>query len=154
MRAVKLGAVNFYGGPRLSERSHRNRDVLAGKDRLPAFDLADHDVIKRVGQIRQALVNVLLNGCEAMTSGGTLTVASHPSPDGRSVHVAVTDTGVGIPPDRMAKIFDPFFSTKEKGTGLGLSVVYGIVSGLGGDIRVDSRTGEGSRFDVMLPVCA
>lgn len=104
-----------------------------------------------MGQIRQALVNVMLNGCEAMTSGGTLTVASHPSPDGRFVHVAVTDTGIGIPPDRLAKIFDPFFSTKEKGTGLGLSVVYGIIERHQGTIDISSSVGSGTTITIKLP---
>lgn len=104
-----------------------------------------------LGQIRQALVNVMLNGCEAMTSGGTLTVDCRPSPDGRFVHLAVTDTGVGIPPDRLAKIFDPFFSTKEKGTGLGLSVVYGIIDRHHGTIDISSSVGAGTTITIKLP---
>ncbi|MEW5981010.1 MAG: ATP-binding protein [Acidobacteriota bacterium] len=104
-----------------------------------------------MGQIRQALVNVMLNGCEAMVSGGTLSVACRPSPDGRFVHLAVTDTGVGIPPDRMARIFDPFFSTKEKGTGLGLSVVYGIVDRHQGTVDISSTVGSGTTITIKLP---
>lgn len=65
--------------------------------------------------------------------------------------VIVTDTGSGILPEHLAKIFDPFFSTKEKGTGLGLSVVYGIVEKHGGRIAVESEVGRGARVILHLP---
>lgn len=105
-----------------------------------------------LGQIRQALVNVILNGCEAMASGGTISVSCRPSADGRFVNLAVSDTGVGIPPDRMARIFDPFFSTKEKGTGLGLSVVYGIVDRHQGRVDISSTVNVGTTITIKLPI--
>ncbi len=107
-----------------------------------------------IGQLRQALVNIVMNGCEAMTRGGTLTVTSRPSTSGREVEVAVADTGVGIPPDHLSKIVDPFFTTKEKGTGLGLSVVYGIVERHGGRLDISSVVGQGTVVTIRLPASA
>jgi two-component system, NtrC family, sensor kinase len=104
------------------------------------------------GQLRQAVVNIVLNACEAMSAGGTVALSARPSADGAWVDVEFADTGPGIPPDRLAKIFDPFFTTKEKGTGLGLSVVYGIVERHGGTITVTSEVGRGTTFVMRLPV--
>jgi len=103
------------------------------------------------GQLRQALVNVILNGCEAMARGGRLGVATAPSADGRWAMVEVSDTGPGIAEENLSRVFDPFFTTKEKGTGLGLSVVYGIVQRLGGTVEVASEPGQGTRFTFRLP---
>jgi two-component system NtrC family sensor kinase len=102
------------------------------------------------GQIRQALVNILINACDAMPSGGTLRVETRR--DGEQVEIAVRDTGIGISPADMKKVLDPFFSTKEKGTGLGLSVVYGIIERHGGALRIDSAPGEGTTVTIALPV--
>jgi two-component system NtrC family sensor kinase len=103
------------------------------------------------GEIRQAVVNLLLNAMEAMGKGGTLVVETGTSDGGRTVEIAVEDSGPGISPEHLAKIFDPFFTTKEKGTGLGLSVVYGIVQRHGGRIDVESPAGHGARFVIRLP---
>jgi two-component system NtrC family sensor kinase len=103
------------------------------------------------GQLRQACVNVVMNACEAMARGGTLTVTSAVVEDGRWVEVAFADTGPGIPPDHLSKIFDPFFTTKERGTGLGLSVVYGIVDRHGGTIDLQSEMGKGTRVVLRIP---
>jgi two-component system NtrC family sensor kinase len=102
------------------------------------------------GQIRQALVNVLINACDAMPSGGTLNVATRRT--GEQIDVAVRDTGIGISPADMKKVLDPFFSTKEKGTGLGLSVVYGIVERHGGALKLESTPGQGTTVTITLPV--
>ena len=103
------------------------------------------------GQLRQAFVNVIMNGCEAMARGGRLTVESGLVQDGRWVEIAFQDTGPGIPPDHLSRIFDPFFTTKEKGTGLGLSVVYGIVERHGGKIEIQTEVGKGTRIAIRLP---
>jgi two-component system NtrC family sensor kinase len=104
------------------------------------------------GQLRQAVVNVLMNACEAMPEGGKLTVHAGPVGEGgEGVEIRVTDTGTGILPEHLGKIFDPFFTTKEKGTGLGLSVVYGIVDKHRGTIRVESRVGQGTTVILRLP---
>lgn len=103
------------------------------------------------GQIRQSLVNLLLNAADAMPSGGEIHVSLAPSEDGGEAVLTVTDTGVGIAPEDMEKILDPFFSTKDKGTGLGLSVVYGIVERHGGRLEIESEPGRGTRVRVRLP---
>ncbi len=103
-------------------------------------------------QLQQVFMNLLLNAVQAMEEKGTITLASRQA-DG-FVEVSITDTGCGIPPDKLGRIFDPFFTTKPsgKGVGLGLSIAYGIISKHGGDIRVESEVGKGSTFTVRLPV--
>ena len=104
------------------------------------------------GQLRQAFVNVFLNACEAMREGGVLRIASSVVDAGAAVEITVTDDGVGIDAHDLSKIFDPFFTTKEQGTGLGLSVVYGIMQGIGGTLRVTSHKGEGTQVRLRIPV--
>jgi two-component system NtrC family sensor kinase len=101
------------------------------------------------GQIRQCLLNVLINGCDAMPSGGVLRVSTRAAGD--TVEVQIQDTGVGIPPENVKKVFDPFFTTKTKGTGLGLSVVYGIIERHGGTLRLESAVGVGTTLTLVLP---
>jgi two-component system NtrC family sensor kinase len=106
------------------------------------------------GQLRQAIVNVALNACQAMPQGGTLTVTTAALAGEAGVRVSVSDTGPGMPAGQLARIVDPFFTTKEKGTGLGLSVVYGIVERHGGKLEVDSEVGRGTTVVFSLPVSA
>ena len=103
-------------------------------------------------QLQQVLVNLVVNAIQASPAGGRLTVATRCGRD--SVSLAVTDTGTGMTEDVKAKIFTPFFTTKDvdQGTGLGLAVVHGIVTSHHGSIRVESEPGRGSRFEVQLPV--
>lgn len=118
------------------------------------------------GQFEQVIVNLAVNARDAMPSGGKLTITTknfnntkaifsgheviHP---GDWVSVEVADTGIGIPPENLQRIFEPFFSTKEigAGTGLGLSTVYGIVHQTGGFVLVDSALGKGAKFTIILP---
>ena len=102
------------------------------------------------GQIRQALLNVLINACDALPAEGVLRVSTRAV--GGSVEVRVEDTGVGIPPENVKRVFDPFFTTKTKGTGLGLSVVYGIVERHGGSLRLESTVGVGTIVTLVLPL--
>jgi two-component system NtrC family sensor kinase len=113
-------------------------------DSLPTVEGDDH-------QIEQVMLNLAINACEAMPDGGTLLITSLAA-DGK-VLVRFTDTGCGIKPEHLDKIFEPFFSTKPvgKGTGLGLSVSYGIVEEHGGMLEVESEEGKGSTFTVVLP---
>ncbi|HET9551808.1 MAG TPA: ATP-binding protein [Anaeromyxobacteraceae bacterium] len=104
------------------------------------------------GLLRQACVNVLMNACEAMPHGGTLRVATALVDEGRAVEVAFQDTGPGIPKEKLARVFDPFFSTKEHGTGLGLSVVYGVAARHGGTVEIRSEPGQGTWVGLRLPV--
>ena len=114
------------------------------QDDLPAVD-------GDMNQLQQVLLNLLLNACEAMPNGGTLTISTR-SRDGM-VLVKLADTGCGIKQAHLEQIFEPFFSTKPigTGTGLGLSVSYGIIRQHGGDLQVESREGEGSTFTILLP---
>jgi two-component system, cell cycle sensor histidine kinase and response regulator CckA len=101
-------------------------------------------------QIEQVIMNLAVNARDAMPQGGQLTIGTHRN--GESVDLVVTDTGQGMDEETRARIFEPFFTTKgERGTGLGLSTVYGIVSGAGGSIHVESVPGAGSTFRASLP---
>ena len=103
-------------------------------------------------QIKQVFLNLLVNACEAMETGGTLTIRSWGVHKDRTAVVEVGDTGPGIPEEHLRKIFDPFFTTKGKGTGIGLSVVRSIVQRHGGKVEVDTGKDRGTRFRVVLPV--
>ncbi|RPH86757.1 MAG: PAS domain S-box protein, partial [Desulfobacteraceae bacterium] len=105
-------------------------------------------------QIQQALMNIIVNGVEAMTRGGALTIASRFLPKEKMVEVEIRDSGVGIPREDLDNLFEPFFSTKAegKGVGLGLSVSYGIIHNHHGLIKVESTPGQGTLFRVDLPV--
>jgi signal transduction histidine kinase/PAS domain-containing protein len=100
--------------------------------------------------LRQALLNLALNACQAMPDGGTLKIACRGAARNR-VEVDVEDTGVGIPPENLQKIFDLYFTTKERGSGIGLSMVYRIVQLHDGEIEVQSTPGHGTRFRLVLP---
>ncbi len=100
--------------------------------------------------VRQALLNLALNAIEAMPSGGTLTLRAQPE-DEQQVRIDVTDTGVGIPPEHLGKVFDLYFTTREQGSGLGLSMVYRTVQLHDGSIDVESSPGHGATFRVRLP---
>jgi two-component system cell cycle sensor histidine kinase/response regulator CckA len=119
------------------------------------------------GQLEQLVINLAVNARDAMPRGGHLSITTenleippggdpaHPGIDpARYATLSVSDTGVGMDPSTLSKIFEPFFSTKEsgKGTGLGLATVYGIIRQSGGEIRVDSEIGTGSTFTVYLPL--
>jgi two-component system NtrC family sensor kinase len=103
-------------------------------------------------KMQQVFSNLILNACEAMPQGGTLTVSSRLSRDGTHIEIVFSDTGVGISPENMSRLFDPFFTTKRLGTGLGLAVSYGIVRQRGGAIEVRSEVGRGSVFTVRIPL--
>jgi two-component system NtrC family sensor kinase len=111
----------------------------------------DDQIVCDADKVQQALVALLVNAVEAMPDGGKLRVAS--ARDGEAFRVEVQDSGVGIQPEIMQRIFEPFFSTKENatGVGLGLSVAYGIVQQHGGAIEADSAPGKGTTFRVTLP---
>ena len=119
-------------------------------------------------QLEQVIVNLVVNARDAMPKGGTISVTSDLQsldselvrdrasvPPGDYVRIRVRDAGVGIPPDGISKIFEPFYSTKKtgEGTGLGLSTAYGIVKQTGGFIFVDSKVDEGTQFSLYFPFC-
>jgi two-component system, NtrC family, sensor kinase len=108
------------------------------------------------GKLQQVFLNLFLNARDAMAGGGTLHIQTS---NGSSVQVNISDTGAGIAPEHVNKIYDPFFTTKAspregqaRGTGLGLSVTYGIIQEHAGQIRVDSSPGKGTRFYLEFPL--
>jgi signal transduction histidine kinase len=100
--------------------------------------------------LRQAFLNLALNACQAMPNGGTLRISCAPA-RGHRVIVTVADTGYGIKPEHLQKIFDLYFSTKPKGSGIGLSMVYRTIQMHDGDIEVQSVLGTGTTFRILLP---
>ncbi len=105
-----------------------------------------------LSQVNQVIMNLLLNASKAIEGRGRITVSTRCPGD--TVSISIVDTGAGIPPDNLTRIFDPGFTTKEVGvgTGLGLSTSYRIVKDHGGEIEVESTPGEGSVFTIRLPV--
>jgi two-component system NtrC family sensor kinase len=145
---------------RIIERPASFRDIEITMDldrQLPPVWL-DADLIKQV------IMNMLVNAQHAIEDAGSITVRTRRCPAPKSpepgmppvpmVEMAIIDTGCGIPPQNLKRIFDPFFTSKEvgKGTGLGLSVSHGIIRAHGGAIEVESKVGEGSTFNVYLPI--
>jgi signal transduction histidine kinase len=105
-------------------------------------------------ELQQCFLNLIFNAIEAMPDGGQLKVTSELVSDGKKARIEIHDTGYGISEENMAHLFDPFFTTKEEGqgTGLGLSIVYGVVKNHKGNIKINSRVGEGSSFVLDFPI--
>jgi two-component system cell cycle sensor histidine kinase/response regulator CckA len=152
----------------LSDLSHLLRRLIGSNIDLTLHHGIDLGNIKAdQGQMDQVLINLVVNARDAMPQGGILDIKTRnfenaagirlsngdTLPPGRWVTVAVTDTGTGISPDILPRIFEPFFSTKDvgAGTGLGLATVHGIIHQTGGYISVDSTLGEGTCFTIYLP---
>lgn len=130
-----------------------------------ADDLAD--VFVDQNQIQQVLLNLFINGLDAMPRGGILKIKAQNSKTGmpivdrrkriptllsdKYIEITISDTGIGISPDELELIFNPFFTTKSQGTGLGLSIVYQIIKEHGGQIDVHSEPGKGTEFIILLP---
>jgi signal transduction histidine kinase len=129
------------------------REDLAVKQVNLALELGDGEPTALIdpAQIRQCLVNLVLNASEAVASkgGGKITVRTRR--DGTRVVIEVEDDGTGISPDVLPRLFDPFFSTKESGSGLGLALTQQIVKDHGGDVAVASTLGRGTTFKVSVP---
>ena len=108
------------------------------------------DVNGDPGMLRQAFLNLALNACQAMPNGGTLRVRCEAA-RARRVSIAFADTGVGIKPEHLQRIFDLYFTTRERGSGIGLSMVYRTVQMHDGEIEVQSTVGKGTTFTLLLP---
>jgi PAS domain S-box-containing protein len=165
---------NIVRGLRTFSRSEEEKrlplalpDVLAAAIRLTGNELKHRAVLVREladtppvladeGRLAQVFINLLINAAHAIPEGNTdanrIVVRTRTDDHGRAV-VEIQDSGEGMPPDVQARAFDPFFTTKEvgEGTGLGLSICHGIVSGLGGQISIESTRGHGSLVRVVLP---
>ncbi len=151
----------------LGELAHLLRRLIGANIALKLDHGRDlHPVLVDQGQLEQVVINLAVNARDAMAEGGTLTIrtqnatlteaipsAGETVPPGDYVRIDVVDTGTGIPPEIVDRIFEPFFSTKPigQGTGLGLSTVYGIVRQSGGYIVLDSKPGHGTTFMIFLP---
>ncbi|HEX7720906.1 MAG TPA: ATP-binding protein, partial [Pyrinomonadaceae bacterium] len=102
-------------------------------------------------ELREVVLNLIFNAVDAMTQGGVIEIGT--GVEGASAKFWVADNGAGMLPEVVARIFEPFYSTKgDRGTGLGLSASHGIIENHGGDIKVTSEVGKGTRFEVVLPL--
>jgi signal transduction histidine kinase/putative methionine-R-sulfoxide reductase with GAF domain len=111
-----------------------------------------HPILTDREQMKQAILNLLLNAVQAMPKGGHLILRGQISEDGQFAKLSIQDSGVGIPGEEIGKLFDPFFSTKEGGIGLGLSIAHRIIDQHHGKIEVESTPGKGTVFTVWLPI--
>ncbi len=136
----------------LLEAQLRNTEIEVVRAYADALPLAAGNAAK----LQQVFMNLILNARDAMPGGGKLEITTATATDFEALRISFRDTGSGIAPEHLAKIYDPFFTTKQigKGTGLGLAVSYGIVRDHGGDIVVESKLGEGTTFHISLPLAA
>ena len=123
---------------------------LTGIDIRKQYAAEVADIEGDADQLRQVFTNLILNAVHAMPDGGKLRVATQLNQD--LMEIVIEDTGIGIAPENLEQVFNPFFTTRASGTGLGLSVSYGIVKNHGGKISVSSESGSGSMFRVILPL--
>jgi signal transduction histidine kinase/iron only hydrogenase large subunit-like protein len=115
-----------------------------------SFDQGPQTIVADETQLKQVFLNIILNAAQAMEGNGKLTIST--IFDKKQIKIKIADTGPGIPPEVMGKLFSPFFTTKEKGTGLGLAISYGIIEGHQGKIDVETDLGKSSTFVITLPV--
>ena len=129
-----------------------NELAISNVEVVPRYDPSIPEILTDRNQLVQVFVNLVKNAVDAMPGGGTLTVTTLRK--GERVAISIMDTGCGMAPDQMERVFMPFFTTKDpgKGTGLGLSVSYSIIQSFGGDFYVESAPGKGSTFTVELPL--
>ncbi len=145
--------------PRVTDPNRLIRELEPMLQRLIGENITTHyslapdlgRVLADPVQLEQVIVNLTVNARDAMPDGGSLSVVSR-NQDGSAV-ISVTDTGVGMSEETLARVFEPFFTTKPEGqgTGLGLSTVYGIARQLGGEVSAVSQSGAGSTFELRLP---
>jgi signal transduction histidine kinase len=144
LQPVSLAALFKEVVPIVQPEADRAHVVLT----VEAADVPD--VNGDPAMLRQAFLNLALNACQAMPAGGTLRIRAEPA-RGRRVSITFSDTGVGIDPKNLQRIFDLYFTTKEKGSGIGLSMVYRTVQMHDGEIEVESTPGAGTTFRLLLP---
>ena len=136
---------------------HRSIALIADEAQAKKVDVSA-EIAKNIppvkvdkDQITQVLLNIALNGLDAMKKGGKLTVRCFIDDERKSVIVEIEDTGHGIPEEELPRIFDPFYTTKKTGTGLGLAIAHRIVENHGGTLSVKSTAGSGTTFRITVP---
>ncbi len=132
----------------LLENEFRKQHIRVHRQMAPALP----DMWIDIGQMQQVFANLLINAVEAVGTKGEISITTRVDAGRTGVEIEIADTGSGIPPEYVPRIFEPFFSTKAKGTGLGLAVTYGFIQNHQGDIQVDSAPGKGTRFVIHLPL--
>jgi signal transduction histidine kinase len=137
-----------------------NKDLAKHRVRLEVKVSGNPRARVEPAQIQQVLINLLINARQAMPQGGVVRLRVVTAATGRRVEISVSDNGVGIAPEDLRRIFEPFYSTKsapdsggQGGTGLGLAVCRDIIEAHHGRIRAESRPGQGSTFTIILPAC-
>jgi signal transduction histidine kinase len=146
LQPVRLDSVVKDVVMTITPEAHRRRVVIKEEclSNLP-------DINADQGMVMQAVLNLAINALQAMPEGGTLRLGCRGTA-GRRVELFVEDTGVGIAPENLPRIFDLYFTTKEKGSGIGLSMVFRIVQLHDGEVEVQSTPGRGTKFRLMFPV--
>jgi signal transduction histidine kinase len=144
LQPVRLSALFDEVIPIIRPETERSRVTLS-IDCNPQLEVNGDPTM-----LRQAFLNLALNACQAMPNGGSLQIRCAPARRGR-VSITFTDTGVGIPPEHLNRIFDLYFTTREKGSGIGLSMVFRTVQMHDGEIEVQSTLGKGATFRILLP---
>ena len=145
LQPVKVHALMDEILPIIETEANKN-NVKVTVDVPPSVPAVNGDS----AMLRQAFLNLAINACQAMPSGGSLRLKAGPSSRAR-VEILVQDSGVGIAPEHLSKIFNLYFTTKERGTGIGLSMVYRIIQMHDGEVEVQSTPGRGTTFRVLLP---
>ena len=129
-----------------NQASFRNISIITELDEQIPQVLADAD------QMRQVILNIVINAADAMPYGGTLTLHSSFEPKSQRVELKISDTGSGIPKEIQNRLFEPFFTTKKSGTGLGLAIAYGVIERHKGELKLESSPGKGTTVTIVLPV--
>ncbi|MGD8519287.1 MAG: ATP-binding protein, partial [Anaerolineae bacterium] len=132
----------------LTQKQCQNRGVDV--EWRPSTDLPPVPLV--LDRMQQVCLNLVLNAVEAMPRGGHLRVSTSVTGQPQGVRIRFADTGVGIAPDTLPQIFEPFHSTRREGLGLGLYISKKVIDDHGGQIEVESQVGEGTTFTVWLPV--
>jgi two-component system sensor histidine kinase HydH len=145
-KPTSLGALVQHS-LKMIEADARDRGIKINTSISPDMEKAFVDPDK----MKQVFLNLYLNACESMENGGTLFVELREDDSAGGVRIMISDTGTGIKDEDLTRVFDPYFTTKSSGTGLGLAIVHKIVESHGGEVRVESRRGEGTVVTILLP---